>query len=172
MHKFSRKFKIKNNKKNVQIMIAKTWSIQSVAQSAPSLFPRKRSSLKANNFILPAWSAVWLLRSQNTYMKKCYKNWFVTNLQLLWSILIYFDVIFNLKGHTKKLNRFVKLHKRHCLFLHQSTYSTFPSFMNSHFTFAPSLAEEIFFERALNSISKSNLHRQYKTKYKTRSLWQ
>jgi len=44
-----------------------------------------------------------------------------------------------------------------CLFLHQSTYSTFPSFMNSHFTFAPSLAEEIFFERALNSISKSNL---------------
>ena len=77
--------------------------------------------------------------------------------QLLWSILIYFDVIFNLKGHPKKLNRFVKLHKRHCLFLHQSTYSTFPSFMNSHFTFAPSLAEEIFFERALNSISKSNL---------------
>ena len=118
MHKFSRKFKIKNNKKNVQIMNAKTWSIQSVAQSAPSLFPRKRSSLKANNFILPAWSAVWLLRSQNTYMKKCYKNWFVTNLQLLWSILIYFDVIFNLKGHTKKLNR-------HCLFLHQSTTPLF-----------------------------------------------
>ena len=80
-------------------------------------------------------------------MKKCDKK---ISDQLLWSILIYFDVIFNLKGHTKKLNR-------HCLFLHQSTYSTFPSFMNSHFTFAPSLAEEIFFERALNSISKSNL---------------
>ena len=62
--------------------------------------------------------------------------------------------MFNLKGHTKKLNQFVKLHKRHYLFLYQSTYSTFPSFMNSHFTFAPSLAEEIFFERALNSISK------------------
>ena len=122
-----------------------------------------------NNFILPAWNAVWLVRSQNTYMRKRDKN---ISDQLLWSILIYFDVIFNLKGHTKKLNRFVKLHKRHCLFLHQSTYSTFPSFMNSHFTFAPSLAEEIFFERALNSISKSNLHRQYKTKYKTRSLWQ
>ena len=134
MHKFSRKFKIKNNKKNVQNM--------------------KRSSLKANNFILRAWNAVWLLRSQNTYMRKCDKK---ISDQLLWSILIYFDVIFNLKGHTKKLNRFVKLHKRPCLFLHQSTYSTFPSFMNSHFTFAPSLAEEIFFERALNSISKSNL---------------
>lgn len=134
MHKFSRKFKIKNNKKNVQNM--------------------KRSSLKANNFILRVWNAVWLLRSQNTYMKKCDKK---ISDQLLWPILIFLDVIFNLKGHTKKMNRFVKLHKRHCLFLHQSTYSTFPSFMNSHFTFAPSLAEEIFFERALNSISKSNL---------------
>ena len=102
-------------------------------------------------------NAVWLLRSQKTYMKKCDKK---ISDQLLWSILdilIYFDDIFNLKVHTKKLNRFVKLHKRPCLFLHQSTYSTFPSFMNSHFTFAPSLAEEIFFERALNSISKSNL---------------
>ena len=40
----------------------------------------------------------------------------------------------------------------------QITYSALPSLINSHLTFAPILADTIFLERGLNSISKSNLN--------------
>lgn len=46
------------------------------------------------------------------------------------------------------------------------TYSTFPSLMNSHLTFAPSLALAIFLERVLNSISRSNLYRFHRRQSK------